>query len=258
MSTSNPAKSEIVLAGNGTFVRNLAISPDGHWLIAAADESKPNLWNLTSDTKRPNLIDIPWQPGPRRPVAFSPDSRWLLVGDADHDQKETQHVYLWDLTYGRFSTPAMVLDGHGPIAFSRDGHWLAASNQGAVHLWRLTADDVPGSVEVLRIHTTEGGTVSRLSFTADGQWLLGTGRASVHLWDLLSDNRSTGSVELRRHDSVILDTAISADGRWLFTSSGNQAVDRWDLRLEDILADAKRIAGRDLTEAERRRYSLPP
>ena len=257
ISASNPATSEIVLAGDGPFVRNLAISPEGQWLFAAADESKPRLWDLKSDAKRPNLIDIPWQPGPGRPVAFSPDSRWLLVGDSKHERDQTKQIHLWDLTYERFPTPSLVLDGHGPISFSRDGHWLAASNQGVVHLWQMSADDVRGSMEVLTSHSTERSTVSRLSFSADSQWLLDTGGASVHLWDLLSEDRSTGCVELQGHDSHVLDMAISPNGRWLFTSSGNQAVDRWNLRFEDLLDTARHIAGREFTAEERQRHSLP-
>lgn len=81
----------------------------------------------------------------------------------------------------------------------------------------------------------------------DGRWLM-TGSKSPHLWDLTSDDPASTHRTLRGLGSdvhkKIEDAAFSSDSRWLFTSSFDATVVRWDLSSENPSAPLLLRAGR--------------
>lgn len=84
-----------------------------------------------------NTLQAEWEfaaPGFGRHVAwaFSPDSRWIAIGDLDG------HVVVAD-RHTRELRPlqSRPLTGVGELVFSDDGHWLAAATgKGGVYLWQ--------------------------------------------------------------------------------------------------------------------------
>ena len=116
------------------------------------------------------------------------------------------------------ATP-FVLRGHTArtlsVAFSPDNQWLATGNEDrTVRLWSLTADDP--SADLVRLAEPYGLGVS---FSQDGRLL------------------ALSQTEYRSNP-------FSPDGS-SFASSDAEA-DLYDVRLEDLIALACRIAGRNL------------
>jgi WD40 repeat protein len=47
---------------------------------------------------------------------------------------------------------------------------------------------------------------------------------------------------------------ISPDSHWLVTGSADHTARLWDLRIDELVAEACRVAGRNLTQAEWQQY----
>jgi hypothetical protein len=117
-------------------------------------------------------------------AAYSPDRRWLALGDADG------LVRLHDLTVSDPRTALHDLAGHqGPVAglvFAADGRRLiSAGSDGTLRLWQLDgALPVAGRV----ISANAVGPIRALAASPDGQWLaFGTESGQLCLWRLLAD-----------------------------------------------------------------------
>ena len=111
-------------------------------------------------------------------AAYSPDRRWLAVGDADG------LVRLHDLTAADPRTAVHDLIGHyGRVAglvFAADGRRLvSAASDGTLRLWQVdAASPVAGRV----ISVNGLGPIHALAASPDGQWLAFGGELGLCLW----------------------------------------------------------------------------
>src|SRR4029077_15901789 len=111
--------------------------------------------------------------------AFSPDSRWLLSGDAKENVAR-----LWDLTAKGAVVNPIVIPGHtsnvSAVAISPDKRWLVTGSfDGTAHLWNLDANGPTGAPRVLQASakTPDGrnGAVLRVVISRDSHWLITSG-----------------------------------------------------------------------------------
>ena len=133
------------------------------------------------------------------------------------------------------------------VAFSSDGHWLAAAAwDGLTQL--LDVRNLAVEPALLR------GPQDRLfatAFSPDMHWLAAASEDnSIWLWN--PNDLTQEPTIVHGHTNHI---AFSPDGRWLATGSPNDAATRlWSLDVTELMATACRTAGRNLTEAEWRRF----
>jgi WD40 repeat protein/murein DD-endopeptidase MepM/ murein hydrolase activator NlpD len=261
-------------------VYGLAFSPDGQLLASAwqeVDHTANNtlafkgngsirLWNVTNG----ELAQTLRPPGDQRPgdqyasVAFSPDGRLLAVSTFVIGPSTVQ---LWDVHNGTLLHTFSEKDALRRLAFSPDGHFLAAAcDDGSVYVWNpetgdpiaqlkhpgivvsvafsptkpdiLAAGDYQQSVRVWNFRTSTRLRVlyanppsygEAVAFSPDGQ-TLATGHASgaLVLWD-------TTTWKMRRivrpggdTRDGISSVAFSPDGQILASASGRQTVSFWD------------------------------
>jgi WD40 repeat protein len=172
---------------------------------------------------------------------------------------------VWDLSVKNpFATPG-ILEGYDVAArpfdiwfhnegFSPDSRWyVVQDHEGRLRLWDLTARELTKMPIKLKPHGRLGVA---WKISADSHWLAVTGFTSTtNLWDLTAPNPSASGIILRGHEGSVLSLAFTPDSRRLITCSHEQAR-VWNLNLNEVMAQARETAGRELTPEERQQYSL--
>ena len=150
-------------------ILTMAVARDGS-KVATGDKGKTvALWSFNGDTPL-NKHSAQKISTPERPLSmvFSPDGRYLILGypkgalafcDVREESGNTgQDEQISDL----MELPS--LENVGALAFSPDGHWLAAGlADGAAHLIRWNETNVSAS---RAIHSVKSPTATATSFQA--------------------------------------------------------------------------------------------
>ena len=255
----------------GTDLTKPSFSPDGRFVLVADKHSIHLL--QTSPWTRLTRYEIA---GEYFQAAFSPDSRMLAASDANGIHRfDTATWQEKPLIKGRFPSG---------FRFSPDGRWLAAfvdnrstrDGSVAVHVWSsVTGEEiasretfeVPGQLRKpprLRgsqslIADAERWPTSPEMFShgegvsPDGRWKLGHGKTSSSM-ELTQVGSGVAGVLF--HDASINDAGFSFDGRWLMTSTADDAVHIWPLLVPDFLAEACKLLPRNLTREEWKTFGM--
>jgi WD40 repeat protein len=139
-------KSVRTLDGHEQAVVGLAFSPDGKLLATCGDDSTIRFWKVADGAP---LTTIPVGNHTYK-LAFSGDGRWLAsggrargaIGTFWHQltggRSEATPVRIWRASDGGLVTKLPAIDDIAYVAFSPDGHWLAAAEEDdRIRLWRL-------------------------------------------------------------------------------------------------------------------------
>ena len=214
---SHAAPVEIVLQSAPELeVLGLVYSPDGRTLISSGESGAIRVW----DAETGELVRLlPGHPERVRGLAMSPDGRLIASSSTDGS------VNVWDYREGRLLHTFTNHVGKWvrAVAFSPDGRFLVpAAYDGRLSIW----DSASG--KVVRTMPTLGRTGGVL-FTPDGRFIVTASREEtaplIQFFDV-----ETGKVGLTlNHSNLLVDIAISRDGRWLASGRGEGLVRLWEL-----------------------------
>lgn len=133
----------------------LAFSPDGQYLAGArATSDDITIWRISDGTIWQQLTPPPTEERSQKQLLFSPDGRWLLVGN-ELSSETAIEMAIWDLSTGerRYVWPVDQVDTRFQLAFSPDNQFVVGaiieaywdeekmrwtdSDQTHLYVWRL-------------------------------------------------------------------------------------------------------------------------
>ena len=216
------------LGGRSAKLFSVALARDGNTLAAASGDATIKLWDVPTGQEK-TLTGRPGQPGhflDVYSVAFSPLGRWLASGADDRTVK------LWDLQQSD-NDPLTLTDAGGNIldgevravAFSRDGHTLAAATfYGKIYLWDVSDPNKSVARTPLMAGPAE---VYSIAFSEDGRMLAAAcGDHIIRLWDLVNGGPPRNLIG---HTANVSSVAFSRDGTKLASGGWDNTVRLWDL-----------------------------
>jgi WD40 repeat protein len=210
-----PAQVLPSLRTNSGQVQAAGFSPDGKWIVTAAQDGRLLLWDAAthSDTELGTVS------GAVPSVAFSPDSALLATGGND--------PHIWDLSTRR-QLPMSLPSRRGPLthlAFSPNGEYIAAggNTDTAFILDVRTGQPVR---EPLKL-PVPGSFFASVVFDADSQRVLtASDNGFLHVWSVTG---GTPENALDSHTTMLRAAYSPADRRWIATVGNDQIIRVWDL-----------------------------
>ena len=228
--------------GTGKGVSAVAISPDGHMIVAGTIWGGMHAWDAS--TKQPQHRLVESGPSFIYSLAFSPDGRFLA---SSTPCGPLGCVQLWNATTGEL---VRTINGHargvqvieregqvevlnlpgdvGDVSFSPDGHLLAsAGSDGAIEL-----RDVSTAQLVRAIQGYSKASVRGIAFSPDGRTLAASQESVVLLWDVNSGDLVQA---LEGHTDLVGRVVFSPDGHTLASGGFDQIIRLWDAHTGQLL-----------------------
>ncbi|USX55633.1 dsDNA nuclease domain-containing protein [Lentzea sp. HUAS12] len=189
------------------------MAPDESWLATSDEAGVVRIWDLANGQQRTEWV------GPRgqKPMAVSPDSRWLAFGDGlDEMRPELPRVTIIDASTGCLHR---IFHGHiervGALVFAADGSWLA-SGEGLSGPWRPEGDklvrvwSIPAASQDLALPEQQS-TMSNFVSAHGSRFIFDLDK--IELWD---DETNSGRLVTRTpqpwevRGSLLQDTVLLA------------------------------------------------
>ncbi len=204
-------------------------SRDGRFVAVGSGAGAVRLWRLA-----PGALRRAWRHPPRaHSVAFTPDGRYLLTGNAGGDANQGGETARWEVATGLRVEPTLRhTNGLGwveGLAVSRDGAcvYTADGQNQVVHRWEAATG------KELGVTGRHGDEVWRLALSPDGRRLL-TGTpdykkpplgCSARPWDAATGAPIGAPMT---HGRTVLGIAFSPDGNTVLTGSHDRTTRLWD------------------------------
>ncbi len=188
-------------------------STDGNELVVGLADGTVAIWSMRGFEP---LGGKQLHTGAIRSVAMAHDGGMIASSSADGS------VVVWDRQENVQNLHAPVTDIH-TLAFSPDGSALLGGTWFKLFRWSLPA----GDAEVLS--TDHKGILRSIEFLPNTPYLATISRETDSSIYIVDPETGVTVKRLGRHDLCGADIAVSADGRYIATTSDDATVRWWDL-----------------------------
>ena len=203
-------------------IRGMAFGGEPPTIAALEDDGYVRMWNTVTGESI-QTIELAGRPKSVSAIAFSPDGKWLVVGESfTKTEIFTAKIELLNAATGRedrtLTTHHWEVES---LAFSRDGKWLVSSNwDRAVRL-----QEFPSGNQAREFESPSKPRCAAISPDAK-QVASGGADGTVTLWDA-----TTGKVlnRLSGHSGEIAGVAFSPDGQHLASASTDGSARLWSV-----------------------------
>ena len=237
------------------YVDSVTFSRDGKWIVSGSSDGTIRIWDAKSEKQ---IRKMDQAKGFYNTVAISPNSKRIVSGSGDGTIK------IWDAESGE---EIRTLKGHRDdvksVAFSPDGkRVVSGSDDETAKVWDVE------SGKVLKNFTGHTFTVESVAFIHGGKRVFSTGEY-IKIWDAGSGevvkdfkrtgvgfifsaamspngerivlggglgkvvimNAESGKVlkKIEGHELAVMSVAISADGKWIVSGSGDKTFRVWTI-----------------------------
>jgi WD40 repeat protein len=205
--------------GHERWVRSVAVTSDGKYVVSGSDDKTVRVWNLATGRE---VRRFTGHEGPVNSLAVTPDGKHVVSGSLDNT------VRLWELATGK---EVRRFTGHErwvrSVAVTPDGKYVVSGSK-----WELAGRPESRGPSLFPGHR---GPVLSVAVTPDGKYVVsGGGDRTVRLWDL-----ATGK-EVRLftgHEGDVRSVAVTPDGKYVVSGSLDRTVRVW--YIGDLLPPGK-------------------
>jgi len=223
--------------GHKSILNCITFSPDGKTLASGGGDETIILWDIKKGVPVAKLIG---HKSSIMSVSFSPDGKTLASGSSDHT------IILWDVNTGKSIGHALKRHKNlvTSIVFNRDGKLLASGGwDQQIVIWDVAKQ------EPLGLPLEHKDQIMSIAFSPKGETLVSAGVNSIILWDIATRKRIP--ISFKGSSSSI---AFSPDGKTIASGNDLGEIVLYDVFQESWRDRVKRIANRNMTYAEWRRF----
>ncbi len=296
LTTADPSKSMRVLSGHESAITYVKISPDSRRVVTLSYDGTARVWDLDEASPAPEPRVLSGHHPLILAVAFSPDSNTLLTGDMTGrvrlwdltrpdpiepkvllaqddwvlglDQKansvraltggnDKKKVRIWNLDLKLLTPPkSREVPTFTIWAFINEfhDHLMSVPSVITADVWDLSSDRI---IEPYFKHAHDGWVYTSV-FSPDGSRFASAGEdGTVRISDLSTENPADTTLVLRGRDYQVDSVAISGNNRWVLTGNHDNTARLWDMDIRSLMARARKLVGRELTDDERRTFAIP-
>jgi len=218
-----------ILEGH-SWVKAVAVTPDGKHAISGSNDNTLRVWDIESGEEMQRLVG---HTDSVEAVAVTPDGKHAISGSRDgalrvwdiESGEEIQRLVLrvWDIESGE---EIQRLVGHTDsveaVAVTPDGkHAISGSWDKTLRVW-----DIESGEEIQRLvgHTR---SVYAVAVTPDGKHAIsGSDDETLRVWDIESGEEMQA---LEGHTSLVEAVAVTPDGKHAISGSRDGALRVWDI-----------------------------
>lgn len=205
---------EHIFTGHDGWVRTVAVSSDGRWVLSGADDGSVRLWDVA---ERREAGCFSGHAAAVMGVVFDPHGRWFASAGWDGVAR------VWDTATG---TELRVLTGPWQalkcLAVAPSGRYLlTAGDDRAIRIWDHGTGSLRGCLE------GHSDLVQSLAFAADDRKLVsGSDDGTVRVWDLAAGEQTHC---LEGHKDTVTAVAWVPGSSLILSASSDRTVRLWDL-----------------------------
>jgi len=237
LNITNSVEMDQDLVGHTRSVTGIAVAPNNEYFISSSNDKTIRKWDLNTfqgeifieSESKINSIEI------------SPDSESIVAGTQDGK------ISIWDVND---TTNVNVIDNESKIAitavkYNNTGNWLASGDsKGNLMIWDSKTFEVIENLEARK------SRINNIDFDIDDNLMATSSQdGNVNMWDCTNLNNQP--IELTDHESWVLSSVFSPDGKKLVTASKDK--DRiliWSTKSEYLATDLYNRITRNMTSEE--------